>query len=258
MLNNEIKTCINEFTKNNGISLNIELSKYDDFGKVCIDIVSTINISHIGNLFNSLTKLANKEYSPILNETYTGIEVFLYNLDETIFEIDYEYVFVKNKKIATAFLNQRCNEDLVLDLLLKLEKLYGLNIQKIQLKYSLKDKELFLKYQEENHKNGIYDLNILDSQMKEFKSELELTQGFIKVLDNTDELITIISESKDTFAAAQNLMEKYSLSNDVALDIMNCSLLSLNKERKALYKKEEKILKNKIISVNELINRIKL
>ena len=135
MLNNEIKTCINEFAKNNGISLNSELSKYDDFGKVCIDIVSTINISHIGNLFNSLTKLANKEYSPILNETYTGIEVFLYNLDETIFEIDYEYVFVKNKKIATAFLNQRCNEDLVLDLLLKLEKLYGLNIQKIQLKY---------------------------------------------------------------------------------------------------------------------------
>src|SRR5574344_1221054 len=220
MLNNEIKTCINEFAKNNGISLNSELSKYDDFGKVCIDIVSTINISHIGNLFNSLTKLANKEYSPILNE--------------------------------------RCNEDLVLDLLLKLEKLYGLNIQKIQLKYSLKDKELFLKYQEENHKNGIYDLNILDSQMKEFKSELELTQGFIKVLDNTDELITIISESKDTFAAAQNLMEKYSLSNDVALDIMNCSLLSLNKEKKALYKKEEKIIKNKIMSINELINRIKL
>ena len=94
--------------------------------------------------------------------------------------------------------------------------------------------------------------------MKEFKSELELTQGFIKVLDNTDELITIISESKDTFAAAQNLMEKYSLSNDVALDIMNCSLLSLNKERKALYKKEEKILKNKIMSINELINKIKL
>mgnify|MGYP003518871664 CR=1 FL=1 len=57
MLNNEIKTCINEFAKNNGISLNSELSKYDDFGKVCIDIVSTINISHIGNLFNSLTKL---------------------------------------------------------------------------------------------------------------------------------------------------------------------------------------------------------
>ena len=95
-------------------------------------------------MFNSLTKLANKEYSPILNEIYTGIEVFLYNLDETIFEIDYEYVFVKNKKIATAFLNQRCNEDLVLDLLLKLEKLYGLNIQKIQLKYSLKDKEFEL------------------------------------------------------------------------------------------------------------------
>lgn len=49
MLNNEIKTCIHEFAKNNGISLNSELSKYDDFGKVCIDIVSTINISHIGN-----------------------------------------------------------------------------------------------------------------------------------------------------------------------------------------------------------------
>ena len=102
------------------------------------------------------------------------------------------------------------------------------------------------------------ELNILNSQIKEFKSELELTQGFIKVLDNTDELITIISESKDTFAAAQNLMEKYSLSNDVALDIMNCSLLSLNKEKKALCKKEEKILKNKIMSINELINRIKL
>ena len=184
------------------------------------------------------------------------------NLDFIVclFRLKFSYcrIRVKNKKIATAFLNQRCNEDLVLDLLLKLEKLYGLNIQKIQLKYSLKDKELFLKYQEENHKNGIYDLNILDSQMKEFKSELELTQGFIKVLDNTDELITIISESKDTFAAAQNLMEKYSLSNDVALDIMNCSLLSLNKERKALCKKEEKILKNKIMSINELINRIKL
>jgi DNA gyrase/topoisomerase IV subunit A len=69
---------------------------------------------------------------------------------------------------------------------------------------------------------------------------------------------SIISESKDTFAAAQNLMEKYSLSNDVALDIMNCSLLSLNKEKKALCKKEEKILKNKIMSINELINRIKL
>ena len=61
MLNNEIKTCINEFAKNNGISLNSELSKYDDFGKVCIDIVSTINISHIGNLFNSLTKLCEEK-----------------------------------------------------------------------------------------------------------------------------------------------------------------------------------------------------
>ena len=48
------------------------------------------------------------------------------------------------------------------------------------------------------------------------------------------------------------------ISLKVVLDIMNCSLLSLNKERKTLYKKEEKILKNKIISVNELINRIKL
>ena len=48
------------------------------------------------------------------------------------------------------------------------------------------------------------------------------------------------------------------ISLKVVLDIMNCSLLSLNKERKALCKKEEKIIKNKIISVNELINRIKL
>jgi hypothetical protein len=90
-------------------------SKYDDFGTISIDIVSTINISHIGNLFNSLTRLANKEYSLILNETYTGIEVFEYDLDTTIFEIDYEYVFVKNKEITTTFLNQRCDENLVLD-----------------------------------------------------------------------------------------------------------------------------------------------
>jgi hypothetical protein len=53
-------------------------------------------------------------------------------------------------------------------------------------------------------------------------------------------------------------MEKYSLSNDVALDIMNCSLLSLNKEKKALCKNEEKILINKIMSINELNNRSKL
>ena len=48
------------------------------------------------------------------------------------------------------------------------------------------------------------------------------------------------------------------ISLKVLLDIMNCSLLSLNKEKKALCKKEEKILKNKIMSINELINRIKL
>lgn len=258
MLKNEIRTCINEFAKNNGINLNSKLSKYDDFGTISIDIVSTINISHIGNLFNSLTRLANKEYSPILNEKYTGIEVFEYNLDTTIFEIDYEYVFVKNKEITTTFFNQRCDENLVLELSQKLEKLYGLDIRKIQLKYSLKDKELFLQYQEENHKNGIYDFNILNSQIKELNSELELTQSFIKILDNIDELITIIRESKDTFFAAQNLMEKYSFSNDVALDIVNCSLLSLNKDKKAFYKNEEKILVNKIMSINELNNRSKL
>ena len=258
MLMNEIRACINEFGKNNGISLNNQLSKYDDFGTISIDIVSTINISHIGNLFNSLTRLANKEYSPILNETYTGIEVFEYDLDTTIFEIDYEYVFVKNKEITTKFLNQRCDENLVLELSQKLEKLYGLDIRKIQLKYSLKDKELFLQYQEENHKNGIYDFNILNSQIKELNSELELTQAFIKILDNIDELITIIRESKDTFFAAQNLMEKYSFSNDVALDIVNCSLLSLNKDKKCFYENEEKILVNKIMSINELNNRSKL
>jgi hypothetical protein len=233
-------------------------SKYDDFGTISIDIVSTINISHIGNLFNSLTRLANKEYSLILNETYTGIEVFEYDLDTTIFEIDYEYVFVKNKEITTTFLNQRCDENLVLELSQKLEKLYGLDIRKIQLKYSLKDKELFLQYQEENHKNGIYDFSILNSQINELNSELELTQAFIKILDNIDELITIIREAKDTFEAAQNLMEKYSFSNDVALDIANCSLLSLNKEKKAFYENEEKILINKIMSINELNNRSKL
>lgn len=255
MLTNEIRTCINEFAKNNGISLNNQLSKYDDFGTISIDIVSTINISHIGNLFNSLTRLANKEYSLILNETYTGIEVFEYDLDTTIFEIDYEYVFVKNKEITTTFLNQRCDENLVLELSQKLEKLYGLDIRKIQLKYSLKDKELFLQYQEENHKNGIYDFNILNSQINELNSELELTQAFIKILDNIDELITIIREAKDTFVAVQNLMEKYSFSNDVALHIVNCSLLSLNKEKKGFYENEEKILKNKITSLKKLISK---
>ena len=257
MLNNEIKTCINEFAKNNNISLNSELSKYDDFGAVAIDIVSTINISHIGNLFNSLTKLANKEFSSILNKTYTGIEILDFTSNLTIFDIDYEYVFVKNKKIITTFLNERCDENLILDLLQKLEKLYALDIKKIQLKYCLKDKELFLQYQEKNHKSGIYDLNILNSQMKEFKSELELVQAFIKVIDDLDEVITIIRESKNTFDALKNLMEQYSFSKDVAIDVVNCSLFSLNSKKKAFYEKEEKILKDKIISIEKLIIKIK-
>ncbi|MDN5069874.1 hypothetical protein O8C76_02380 [Aliarcobacter butzleri] len=257
MLNNEIRTCISEFAINNNMSLNSELSKYDDLGAVAIDIVSTINISHIGNLFNSLTKLANKEFSPILNKTYTGIEILDYSSNLTIFDIDYEYVFVKNKKIITTFLNERYDENLVLDLLQKLEKLYALDIKKIQLKYCLKDKELFLQYQEENHKNGIYDLNISNSQMKEFKSELELAQAFIKVIDDLNEVITIIRESKNTFDAVKNLIEQYSFSNDVAIDIVNCSLFSLNSKKKAFYEKEEKTLKNKIISLNELTCKIK-
>ena len=48
------------------------------------------------------------------------------------------------------------------------------------------------------------------------------------------------------------------ISLKVVLDIMNCSLLSLNKEKKAFYKNEEKILVNKIMSINELNNRSKL
>ena len=114
-----------------------------------------------------------------------------------------------------------------------------------------------MQYQEKNHKSGIYDLNILNSQMKEFKSELELVQAFIKVIDDLDEVITIIRESKNTFDALKNLMEQYSFSKDVAIDVVNCSLFSLNSKKKAFYEKEEKILKDKIISIEKLILKIK-
>ena len=69
--------------------------------------------------------------------------------------------------------------------------------------------------------------------------------------------IIIIRESKDAFNAVKNLIEQYSFLNDVAIDIVNCSLFSLNSKKKAFYKKEEKILKNKIISLNELTCKIK-
>lgn len=256
MLNNEITTYINEFAKNNSINLDSGLLKYDDFGAITIDIVSSINISHIGNLYNSLKKLADKEFSPILNETYTGVNLFEYDFT-TIFNIDYDYVFVKNKEKVISFLNEKCNENLIFELVDKIEKLAGLNIKQIQLKHSSQDKELFLKYQDENHKNGIYDLNILNSQRKELKYELELVKAYIKVVDNFDEVITIFRESKNSFLAIEKLTKTYSFSNDVSEEIINCSLFALNNDKKFIYEDEQKILTTQVLLVEELISTIK-
>ena len=72
--------------------------------------INNIDLSKVGRLrnikVNGLTDYGFIDFikfnglaMTILNEKYTGIEVFEYNLDTTIFEIDYEYVFVKNKEI---------------------------------------------------------------------------------------------------------------------------------------------------------------
>lgn len=253
-----ISNCIENFALRNDIKLDRGIFNYDDFGSISINISPSIDISYIGNLYQTLKILSNEDFSPIVDDGYTGIDKLEYNYaDQIVFDIDFYHVLDEYKDITISFLKERCDENLIDDLLQKIEKLTSLGFESVELIYSNASHEIFEEKQKKRQDQGIYDINALNSQLKEYQYELEKIHGFIQTIPQIDEIAKDTMNSKDIDECVSILESKYSLTKNQAQYISDSNLNEFDESYLKKYKRDEEQLFTKIKEVEQLISKIK-
>lgn len=169
-----LKNSINEYMNKHDIYLNSGILNINDFGSVSVNLDFSIDVSHIDNIYEVLEKLANYETSIIEDDGYTAIDIFqAIGADCINYIIEYGWVFDENKEKTIKALKDSCDEKMIDDLLVKIDKLNSLGIETITLQYST-----FMNEQFENRVNeranditaGYYDIE--ESEKLEIKYEI--------------------------------------------------------------------------------------
>lgn len=126
-------------------------------------------------------------------------------------------------------------------------------VDKTPTELNLKDCiEIYLKHNRECLlKETQYDLN-------KAQARLEIVKGLLIALEDIDNVITLIKKSENAAAAKDNLIKKYSLTENQAKAILGMKLSSLAKLEKMTLQNEEKDLYSSIENYNNILTNEKL
>lgn len=126
-------------------------------------------------------------------------------------------------------------------------------VDKTPTELNLKDCiEIYLKHNRECLlKETQYDLN-------KAQARLEIVKGLLIALEDIDNVITLIKKSENAAAAKDNLIKKYSLTENQAKAILGMKLSSLAKLEKITLQNEEKDLYSSIENYNNILTNEKL
>lgn len=134
-----------EFLKRKGISKYGRSSLNEFYGDVSVAIELSIDISHVDNFQESLEQLSNEDNSPLLNDGYTGIEIYEYPYSgSTAYIIDSFHVLenTENKMKFILLLKKECNHKQIDEIVEKCIQLSALGFS-IRLVYSSFQREEF-------------------------------------------------------------------------------------------------------------------
>ena len=90
--------------------------------------------------------------------------------------------------------------------------------------------------------------------LKKAEDRLEIVNGLLKALEDIDNIIALIKSSENAAAAKDNLMSKYNFTENQAKAILAMRLSSLAKLEKVELEKESADLKDKISTLNTILN----
>ena len=86
------------------------------------------------------------------------------------------------------------------------------------------------------------------------KDRLEIVDGLLKALEDIDNIIALIKSSESAAAAKENLISRYNFTENQAKAILAMRLASLAKLEKIELEKEAQDLKDKISTLNSILN----
>ena len=135
-----------QILENNNVKLTSENGgfSYKDFGNVSINFNINIDISHIKNFYDALQKLTDYDNSPISDDGYTAIDIHApYSGDVVYYIMEYDYIFIKHREISISLLKENCDNNMVDNIIKKMDHLYNLGIKVITLSYSSLMQEQF-------------------------------------------------------------------------------------------------------------------
>src|SRR5699024_243496 len=94
----------------------------------------------------------------------------------------------------------------------------------------------------------------LEYDLERLKERIHIVEGFLKLIDNLDEVIEVIRQSKGRQGSKKAIMKQFEFTDAQATSIEDLQLYRISKEDKERYEKEFKKLTRLIKNLDKLLS----